>query len=98
MVLQFLYSGELHLHDCDPGKVLNVARACKIAPLEIMLASYGTTAVLNDSLKTEPKSEGRKNQDAPRVELANHEKRKSRLEDSNGKPPQEFLRKFCQVR
>lgn len=101
VVLQFLYSGELHLRDCDPGKVLNVARACKIAPLEIMLASYGATPTvgLKQEVKNEfnANSDSWKNHEAPRVELANQDKRKARQDESVMKPPPEFFRKFCQV-
>uniref|UniRef100_A0A914XNN6 BTB domain-containing protein n=1 Tax=Plectus sambesii TaxID=2011161 RepID=A0A914XNN6_9BILA len=46
VILGFLYSGELHLRDCDPKDILQVAKVCQITVLEDYLISESSPKVL----------------------------------------------------
>lgn len=89
MVLQFLYSGELQLHNCDPTKVLNVAKACKIAPLQYLLAAYDQTDDPKaKKIKLEPKIE---------LDMENYVSSKNAVPDKRPESKREIVKKFCQV-
>lgn len=96
-VLHFLYSGELQLQNCDPSKVLNIAKACKIADLQHLLAAYDdyqSTDVV-ESTKNHRKSA------QPKVEL-DRENHREIVEEPSAKKSKrscgDFLQKFCQVK
>uniref|UniRef100_A0A914XSZ4 Uncharacterized protein n=1 Tax=Plectus sambesii TaxID=2011161 RepID=A0A914XSZ4_9BILA len=70
VILGFLYSGELHLKDCDPNHVFQVAKVCQITALEEQLRPPSPPKIPKQqpqqiSSPTKSESNGRLNDNSP---------------------------------